>query len=179
MLACMLISGLALAARRAVQLASYTKGFVRMFRALLCFAVAHWGFVQPFVPVPAVPLYGDCARFNRGRPAQGFPDAWYGEWQDRNSTTGYFFFASSEQQLTESWCAKCLVLNLCQFVLQFFAWFAKLQANMDQDENIKYRCGNVKIIFFTLHLDCAVTLNVMAISLFSEGRAVSKVSRKE
>lgn len=41
MLACMLISGLALAARRAVQLASYTKGFVRMFRALLCFAVAH------------------------------------------------------------------------------------------------------------------------------------------
>lgn len=32
-------------------------------------------------------------------------------------------------------------------MLQFFAWFAKLQTNMDQDENVKYRCVNTKWLF--------------------------------
>lgn len=42
---------------------------------------------------------------------------------------------------------RCVVLIQCQFVLQFFAWFAKLQSNMDQDENVKYRCVKVKVLF--------------------------------
>lgn len=32
-----------------------------------------------------------------------------------------------------------MVFMTCQPVLQFFAWFAALQANMDQDESSKYR----------------------------------------
>ncbi len=54
----------------------------------------------------------------------------------------------------------CMVLIQCQFVLQFFAWFAKLQSNMDQDESVKYRCMNVKVLYMP-------TLNVLAVCLFS------------
>lgn len=151
MLACMLISGLALAARRAVQLASYTKGFVRMFRNREpCFALQ-----LPIEDLCSLSSRSLQSPFTATVPAstedvllKGFQMLDMENDRIETAQQVTFFFASSEQQLTVAWCAKCLVLNLCQFVLQFFAWFAKLQANMDQDENIKYRCGNVKIIFF-------------------------------
>lgn len=47
-----------------------------------------------------------------------------------------------------------MVLIQCQLLLQFFAWFAKLQADMDQGENVKYRWGNGKSIYPTPRLSC-------------------------
>lgn len=32
------------------------------------------------------------------------------------------------------------IIPLISFVSQFYAWFAKLQTNMDHDESAKYRC---------------------------------------
>lgn len=61
--------------------------------------------------------------------------------------------------LCQTYCAitTCIGLIQCQFVLQFFAWFAKLQSNMDQDDSVKYRCINVKVLYMpTLwcHTEC-------------------------
>ena len=51
--------------------------------------------------------------------------------------------ASRKQYCRESdihYHSKIHVVNTVPIsVLQFFSWFAKLQANMDQDENAKYR----------------------------------------
>lgn len=56
-------------------------------------------------------------------------------------------------------------------VLQFFAWFAKLQNNMDQDENVKYRWVKIPFLSFffspqTYILVCILALSVKGMILF-------------
>lgn len=111
--------------------------------APLCSAAPHWGFVQFVVAVLAVPLHSDCPRFNRRRPTERLPDARHGKWQDRDSTTGDCVFLSvtpdgSTRHSGIHWQA-WRVIQKSVPVLQFFSWFARLQNNMDQDENVKYR----------------------------------------
>lgn len=130
-------------------LASWDLWVMFLTRALLLFAAPHWGFVQLVVAVLAVPLHGDCTRFNRRRPAERLPDARHGKWQDRDSTTGDCVVCHTwrfSETLRDS-LANLTRYNKTTSVLQFFAWFAKLQNNMDQDENVKYRWVEIPFHF--------------------------------
>lgn len=115
--------------------------YLSVLSFLLHFAAPNWGFVQPFVAVFTVSLHGDCTRFNRRRPAERLPVARHGKWQDRDSTTGDCVVGHTwrfSHPLRNSW-PNMTRGSKTVFVLQFFAWFAKLQNNMDRDENVKYR----------------------------------------
>lgn len=120
-----------------------------MFRTkvLFRFAAPHRGPMQLVVAVPAVPLHGDCARFHWGRPAEGLPDARHGEWPDRDRTTGDCVTPDAPLGLSGVPWPNTTRYNETIFVLQFFAWFAKLQNNMDQDENVKYRWVEISFLF--------------------------------
>lgn len=98
---------------------------------------AHRGSVLDFLTLP-VP--GGCSCVHGVHPDEGLPDAGHGGPPDRDGSAGT---GPLRSEFCSSWFRGSVLLTQALFLLQFFSWFSKLQAQMDQDEGAKYRCACV------------------------------------